>query len=149
MNYEEAKQRSDYKFSVNIPEYLLAELKADWLNSFCENGDPERGAAVLEIGYVDIELNIFAENQVARMSDSENHRPVLNYFCCIKHGDKDDRKYDNAYQRFLSFVKCYERNGVASENDHDILLISEDEISNFSDLLRDGDCVWIVESVDA
>lgn len=42
----------------------------------------------------------------------------------------DDRKYDNAYQRFLSFVKCYERNGVASENDHDILLISEDEISN-------------------
>ena len=90
MNYEEAKQRSDYKFSVNIPEYLLAELKADWLNSFCENGDPERGAAVLEIGYVDIELNIFAENQVARMSDSENHRPVLNYFCCIKHGDKDD-----------------------------------------------------------
>ena len=61
----------------------------------------------------------------------------------------DDRKYDNAYQRFLSFVKCYERNGVASENDHDILLISEDEISNFSDLLRDGDCVWIVESVDA
>ena len=34
-------------------------------------------------------------------------------------------------------------------NDHDILLISEDEISNFSDLLRDGDYVWIVESVDA
>ena len=61
----------------------------------------------------------------------------------------DDRKYDNAYQRFLSFVKCYERNGVASENDHDILLISEDEISNVSDLLRDGDYVWIVESVDA
>ena len=61
----------------------------------------------------------------------------------------DDRKYDNAYQRILSFVKCYERNGVASENDHNILLISEDEISNFSDLLRDGDYVWIVESVDA
>ena len=61
----------------------------------------------------------------------------------------DDRKYDNAYQRFLSFVKCYERNGVASENDHDILLISEDEISNFSDLLRDGDYVWIVDRVDA
>ena len=36
MNYEEAKQRSDYKFSVNIPEYLLAELKADWLNSFAK-----------------------------------------------------------------------------------------------------------------
>lgn len=69
----------------------------------------------------------------------------------IKNGDFYfiDKKYDNAYQRFLSFVKCYERNGVASENDHDILLISEDEISNFSDLLRDGDYVWIVESVDA
>lgn len=58
----------------------------------------------------------------------------------------DDRKYGNAYQRFLSFVKCYEKNGVTSEDDHDILLISEDEISNFCDLLRDGDYVWIVES---
>lgn len=40
MIYEEAKQRSDYKFSVNIPEYLLVELKADWLDRFLRKWRP-------------------------------------------------------------------------------------------------------------
>lgn len=86
----DTKNRKDYDFSEEI-QYYLENLQSNWFPELHENMDPVRGAAVLEIGYVDIELNI---HSIAQITDKdymkENFSPVCSYFCCIKHGDSDD-----------------------------------------------------------
>jgi hypothetical protein len=58
--------------------------------------------------------------------------------------NKDESRYSNAYEEFLTLVKCYERNGVSDEADHDILVLTKNELSTVCDLLRDGDYVLII-----
>lgn len=58
--------------------------------------------------------------------------------------DEDDKQYKNAHEKFLTLINCYERNGVSDESDHDILMLSKDELSSICDMLRDGDYVLIV-----
>ena len=88
MTYEEAKKRVDYHFSINELEGIIEDIQKGWLDDFEENGDPMRGAAVLEIGYVDIEVNIFSEEQICRegvkLSDEKRKAPVIDYFYCVK-----------------------------------------------------------------
>lgn len=73
-------------FNSYISNDLLQELRNEWLESFYMNGDPIRGAAVLEKGYVDLELNIYSFEQCGK----DGKKPILGYFCCIKHGETDD-----------------------------------------------------------
>lgn len=58
--------------------------------------------------------------------------------------DEDDAKFQNAHEMFLTLVNCYERNGVSDVDDHDILMLSKDELSSICDMLRDGDYIFIV-----
>lgn len=57
----------------------------------------------------------------------------------------DEKMYQDEYEMFLSLVNCYERNGVSDDEDHDILVLTKDELSSFCDLLRDGDYVLVVD----
>lgn len=58
---------------------------------------------------------------------------------------ENDKKFANEYERFLSLIKPYERNGKSNPDDHDILILSEKELSSFCDLLRDGDYILILD----
>ena len=63
-----------------------------------ENGDPQRGIAVLIIGYVDVEVNLFTEEQISRYDDQKgNKTPVIDYFVCIKYGENDDEWESDNY----------------------------------------------------
>lgn len=96
MKFSEAKKRKDYRFTLNEIEDLIEDIRNNYMKNLYENGDGYRGAAVLEIGYVDVEVNIYTEEQLAR-SDNQvgNKAPVIDYFVCLKHGDsKDDWESD-------------------------------------------------------
>lgn len=58
MTFEEAKKRPDYKFVLNGIESDIEDIRNNYMKRLYENGDPERGIAILEIGYVDIEVNL-------------------------------------------------------------------------------------------
>ena len=96
MNFSEAKQRNDYKFTLNEIENLIEDIRSNCMKNLHENGDGYRGAAILEIGYVDVEVNIYTEEQLDRSgSQVWNKAPVIDYFTCLKHGDsKDDWESD-------------------------------------------------------
>lgn len=58
MTFEEARQRSDYNFALNGIENDIEDIRNNYMKGLYESGDPERGIAILEIGYVDIEVNL-------------------------------------------------------------------------------------------
>ena len=88
MTFKEAKLRNDYKFTLNEIESVIDDIRNNYMKNLDENGDGYRGAAILKIGYVDVEVNIYTEEQVARFDDQAgNKTPVINYFTCLKHGD--------------------------------------------------------------
>lgn len=87
MTFEEAKKRTDYKFTLNGIEDLIEDIRNHWMKSMIENGDPYRGCAVLEIGYVDVEVNLHTKEQVAIHDDQLGDKtPVISYFTCKKYG---------------------------------------------------------------
>lgn len=59
----------------------------------------------------------------------------------------DDKEFENEYEKFLTLIKCYERNGASDPEDHDILMLTKEELSQFCDILRDGDYILIVEDL--
>lgn len=83
---EEAKRRDDYVFSAAELEPIVPELRKNWLESFSENGDPLRGCAVLEIGFIDVEVNIYSKEQEGKSGDKT---PDIGYFCCIRTSNDD------------------------------------------------------------
>lgn len=98
MTFKEAKLRNDYKFTLNEIESVIDDIRNNCMKDLYENGDGYRGAAVLEIGYVDVEVNIYTEEQVARFDDQVgNKTPVINYFTCLKHGDSRNDWVSDSY----------------------------------------------------
>lgn len=93
MDLKTAKTRNDYRFTLNgIDEgrAILEDLRNGVMTYLTERSEPLIGAAVLEIGYLDIELNIFSEAQVTTLPEKKDDlSPVLDYFVCVKdeHGD--------------------------------------------------------------
>lgn len=87
MTFNEAKVREDYKFSLNGIEQYANMLAHGYLEGFYANGDGDRGAAVMEIGYIDIELNVYSAAQAKANRAEDDMTPVLDYFICVKHAD--------------------------------------------------------------
>lgn len=58
--------------------------------------------------------------------------------------DPENKKYKNAHEYFLSFITPYTYHDV-SDGDHDIFLMTKNELSAICDALRDGDYVIITE----
>lgn len=77
-------------FNCDIDEELRKELAEGKLRknasaaSLCE----VRGVAMLELGYLDIELNIHTVEEASEYL--EEATPVCDYFICVKCGDTDD-----------------------------------------------------------
>lgn len=69
MTFDEARQRSDYNFALNGIESDIEDIRNNYMKRLYENGDPERGIAILEIGYVDIEVNLMTCNDYLEMVD--------------------------------------------------------------------------------
>ena len=63
MTFDAAKQRPDYHFFLYGIEDLIEEIRNNRMKNLLENGDPYRGVAVLEVGYVDFEVNITTSEQ--------------------------------------------------------------------------------------
>ena len=59
MKFSEAKQRKDYKFTLNEIEDLIEDIRNNYMKNLYENGDGYRVAVVLEIGYVAVEVKIY------------------------------------------------------------------------------------------
>ena len=98
MTFEEAKQRNDYKYILNGIENCIEKIRNNGMDNMYENGDPQRGIAVLIIGYVDVEVNLFTEEQISRYDDQiGNKTPVIDYFVCIKYGENDDEWESDNY----------------------------------------------------
>lgn len=98
MTFEEAKQRNDYKYMLNGIEDCIEKIRNNWMEDMYEDGEPQRGIAVLRIGYVDVEVNLFTEEQITRYDDQiENKTPVIDYFVCIKYGENDDEWESDNY----------------------------------------------------
>lgn len=88
MCFEEAKKREDYSFALNGIEDVIDGIRKGCLDGFTEYAEPMRGAAVMEVGYVDIEVNIFSEAQVTTLEEKKNDlTPVIDYFVCVKNAD--------------------------------------------------------------
>ena len=58
---------------------------------------------------------------------------------------EQEQTYKNVYERFLSFVRNYERNGVSDADDHDIFCMTTEEFQGIADALRDGDYIFVME----
>ena len=88
MTFNEAKKRNDYKFAIDMTpetyEWLIKSMTysehEDEFKEQYENAGPDKGVAVLEIGYIDIELNITAYG--------------AEYFICVNTGENGDPLYD-------------------------------------------------------
>ena len=103
MTFEEAKKRSDYHFRQRLGS-VIDGLASGRLEDMDADSGPLIGCAVLEIGCVDLELNI----SIQAMFDIErkdDKTPVPEYYCCIKVGEGptdwdcdgyilDESKYD-------------------------------------------------------
>ena len=50
-----------------------------------------------------------------------------------------------AYEKFLSCINPYQRNGKSNPDDHDIFLMTQKEFGDCIDALRDGDYVFVIE----
>lgn len=82
MTLDEAKRRDDYKFTLDGIEYLIEDVKEQWMKDMRKNGEEYTGVAILEIGYVCIEVNIATKEQVSIYTGDKT--PVINYFVYTK-----------------------------------------------------------------
>lgn len=80
MTFEEAKQRPDYCFRLNGIQLLIRDIREEHLEIDLDNG-PLIGKAVLEIGYVDIEVNI---SVLGMFGEMPAYKPIIEYFMCFK-----------------------------------------------------------------
>lgn len=87
MTFEEARRRPDYCFRLNGIQLLIRDIREEHLEIDLDNG-PLIGEAVLEIGYVDIEVNISILGMFGMFNGTPTYKPIIEYFICIK--TKDD-----------------------------------------------------------
>ena len=83
MTFEEARKRPDYCFRLNGIQLLIRDIREEHLEIDLDNG-PLIGEAVLEIGYVDIEVNISVNGM---FSETPTYKPIIEYFMCVKTED--------------------------------------------------------------
>ena len=67
MTFDEAKKLEGYNFKLNGIERLIDDIRNNYMKDMYEDGERYIGVAVLEIGYIDIEVNIMTEEQALQM----------------------------------------------------------------------------------
>jgi hypothetical protein len=100
-------------------------------------------------GYLMDRTNLIFNGDIfAAVQSVKEYNNMYLLYCIDDNGnleDEDDARYENEYEMFLTLVNCYERNGIGVKDDHDILMLSKEELSSICDMLRDGDYIFIVE----
>ena len=97
LSFEEAKKREDYLFKLCGIENVIEDIRKGWLDNFDEDGVGLLGAAMLQIGYVYVEVNIFSEAQVSRDPNCHSKTTDIGYFVCANTGAKDGANTDGWY----------------------------------------------------
>lgn len=110
LTFDQARKRKDYSFTLNELPSLIDDLQKDYMSATCENGDPYRGVAVLEVGYVDVELNITTYEQCGRSVTENDKRPILGYFVCIKQGEQEDDWVSDDYIDYEIQINWHDSN---------------------------------------
>ena len=111
MDLETAKARNDYRFVLNALDKgsaVLEDLRKGVMAYLTERSEPFIAAAMLEIGYLDIELNIFSEAQVTTLPEKKDDlSPILDYFVCVKdkHGDWKKQLEQDMFEALDSYAK--------------------------------------------
>lgn len=83
MTFEEAKNREGYMFDCSDVEWYLKEIRSNKFNDHDEiDGEHIWGVAMLEIGNVDIELNLL--NARRNKYGKELNEVYPCYFLCVK-----------------------------------------------------------------
>lgn len=84
MKYNDARMREDYKFTICGIENFREEIKAGAFSNFGEfeeeNGVAEWGLAVLEVGWLSLEVNLGAKPE----NGGYRNEPEVSYFCLVK-----------------------------------------------------------------
>lgn len=88
LSFEQARNRNDYKFSLNEISELIQDIRNGYMADTSPNGDPYRAAATLEIGHVDVEVNIMTYEQAGNLLKGKY--PIIQYFTCLKLGNADN-----------------------------------------------------------
>ena len=107
MTFEEAKHRNDYRFRLNGIEDLIDDIRNNCMKGLYPENEPYLSEAVLEIGYMDVEVNIYAYCQCSEKAVPEDKRPAIDYFTCIKTGE-DDESWD--LREYLNYTVCVDWN---------------------------------------
>lgn len=88
MNFEEAKAREDYMFDASVLYHYLDEIRRGKFDCHDEEeGEHIWGVSILEIGYVDIEVNLLSGEEDENGKVANEVYPC--YFICVK-DDCDD-----------------------------------------------------------
>lgn len=104
MKFEEAKLRKDYSFWANELEAYIEQIRNNYLDGFTQDADGASGIAVMEIGYVDVEVNMYSAAQCRNNTNEDNMAPIIEYFCCVKFGDGDEDWESDGYLDYVSKV---------------------------------------------
>lgn len=84
MTFEEAKHRNDYRFRLNGIEDLIDDIRNNCMKGLYPENEPYLSEAVLEIGYMDVEVNIYAYCQCSEKAVPEDKRPAIDYLRALK-----------------------------------------------------------------
>ena len=93
MTFDEAKKLKEYNFKLNGIERLIDDIRNNYMRDKYEDGERYIGVAVLEIGYIDIEVNVMTEEQVSRKPHPGDKTPVIDYFICLKNDKWESEGY--------------------------------------------------------
>lgn len=80
--FDEMRQRDDYFFSLNEMRNVIDGLRNNWMENMDESGDLYRGCATLQVGHIDIELNVYTEEQCGNTAGGK--KPRISYYVCVK-----------------------------------------------------------------
>lgn len=84
--FDEMRQRDDYFFSLNEMRNVIDGLRNNWMENMDESGDPYRGCATLHVGHIDIELNVYTEEQCGNTAGGK--KPRISYYVCVKNQEE-------------------------------------------------------------
>ena len=93
MTLEEAKLRSDYRFFTDEIEDYIEEIRENHLEGFNKHDSGASGIAVMELGPVDIEVNLHSAAQVIEDAAETDKTPILSYFNCTVYKRTTDASY--------------------------------------------------------
>ena len=87
MDYQSARARSDYRYAP-MRSKIRDEIVSGEMKYLAGVEEPIIAEAVLEIGYVDLEVNVTTPEISSFEPKPGDLTPIVEYFCCVKGKDE-------------------------------------------------------------